>query len=158
VSRQGEKRGRDHVVTSVLSLLSARDDVGAFAHPAPSLLALSTVPSGLHRTHDALGQNCGAPPSRPPSPLRPRARKSRARCCRRGEVEDAMIQGDRDDARGVFIRISIVSGVFQLLEVLRACRPLQAEVLHALTAAGASFSSCLTRHPSHEVMLERGAR
>jgi hypothetical protein len=69
-----------------------------------------------------------------------------------------MIQGDRDNALGAFIRIPIVPGVFQLLELLRACRPLQAEILHALTTAGASSSSCLTRHPSHEVMLERGVR
>jgi hypothetical protein len=39
-----------------------------------------------------------------------------------------------------------------------ACVPSAATGGSALTAAGASFSSCLTRHPSHEVMLERGVR
>jgi hypothetical protein len=81
-----------------------------------SLLARSTVPSRFCAHQDALNQHRGPPPPRLPKPPRPRARNTRPRCCRRGEVEDAMIQRDQEDALGAFIRISIVPGVSQLME------------------------------------------
>jgi hypothetical protein len=106
-----------------------------------SLLALSTMLSRLRRTHDELGQHCGPPPPRLPNPLRPRAHKTRPRCCRRGEVEEAMILVTRDDPLGAFIRRFNCARRHPALGVVRASRSLQAEVVRSPPPAPASRSA-----------------
>jgi hypothetical protein len=65
-----------------------------------------------------------------------------------------MIKVTRDDALGAFIRLlnrQIARASSNSWS--GACVPAAASGGSTLTVAGASFSSCITRHPSHEVML-----
>jgi hypothetical protein len=102
-STQEELCARDHVVASVVSLFSARHNVGAYVL---SLLAISMLSSRLRRSHDAFSQVCGSPQPCVPRPLPAPASTgpARARAARAG-ARTAEIQVGPGDTGSAFARI-----------------------------------------------------
>jgi hypothetical protein len=94
-STQEELCARDHVVASVVSLFSARHNVGAYVL---SLLALSILLPLLRRSQAAFSQACGALQPRMPRPFSapaPTEPARASRCCVPHRRDRARYHGQR---------------------------------------------------------------
>jgi hypothetical protein len=151
--RRGEnlKRGRTRSRGRVHSFSPFRSPLGTTSVLTLfllSLFVLSTVRCRLHRSHHTHIEDCGP---RPPPRVRfaLRARRPGPCCCRRGEVEDAVIQVVHDDAGGRAASSTCLGS--------RASPSLQVETIRSPPLASHPAPP-VTQHASYETILERYVR